>query len=333
MGNQDTGGAVVLGGAGIVGSYLCRELADRGFEVTAVDQREPVGFHAHLLDSPNINLRIADITEGDVLSSILAETKPQALYNLIAAMQAQINQSIRKGMQLNIDLACDVFQAAEDHDIPRVISTSSRAAYGPPPRTEPGVLPPLARTTDVCRPDSTYSKTKLLVEEIVAWYWRRSGGRYCGVRTATQWGLREEFPPGMRKFSLYSSMLETALAGDRFEAAVKAERPADVISNLDIARALATAATADPFSTHVYNVGTATPTYIPQMVAAMERALGWSNYQLDEETLFDEKLLPVYSYILLDLHDTIFDWGWKPQLDFAEDVSEYAKLWSGYRAS
>jgi len=329
FGDSEKGAALVLGGSGVVGSYLTRELAQQGFDVTAADISEPFGLHRSLIaDAPGAVIEQIDIGEGGALDDLLGRVRPRVVYNLVAAMQAQIDRSILDGVWVTVDLCGKVLDATLRHDVPLVVTMSSRAVYGPPVRERPDDVV-VCRAMERASPVSSYGKMKHLLEAMVEWYWRKSSGRYCAVRTAIQWGLRD-VRPGVRMFSLHNTVLETALRGERFEIGTRGEGPSDLISYLDLARGLTSASSAERFSVPVYNVGSGRTYRIEDLVVALADATGWDNFNVDPQTPFDRSLVsPTGLFYVLDIQETMVDWHWFPGRDLVGDAKEFARIWSG----
>ncbi len=78
--------AIVTGGAGFLGSHLCRRLLDEGYQVLAVDNLY-TGSKANLsacLGTPGFTFYEADITDEDLNAKVLSATNSQIdeIYNL-----------------------------------------------------------------------------------------------------------------------------------------------------------------------------------------------------------------------------------------------------------
>ena len=85
--------ALVIGAAGFLGSWLCRELADRGVPVPAVVRRPPPadGLFAALglASAPGVRLVVA----GGVDAVLVSEASPDAVFNLAGMSQVEAARS------------------------------------------------------------------------------------------------------------------------------------------------------------------------------------------------------------------------------------------------
>ncbi len=83
--------AIVIGGAGFIGSHLCEGLLRQGDEVICVDDLS-LGAKkniAHLLDHPHFSFQIADASNIENMESVFEKEKPQMVYHLAANSDIQ----------------------------------------------------------------------------------------------------------------------------------------------------------------------------------------------------------------------------------------------------
>jgi UDP-glucose 4-epimerase len=148
---------LVTGGAGFIGSHLCRRLLAEGHAVAVVDnesngRREAVPAAAQYL-------------QGDV--TVLAEVEPVFARGLDAVCNIAGQVSIIRAfsepvadLRTNVEGTLNILQLCVKYKVPRLIHASSMTLYGdcrtvPTPETEP------------CSPDSYYGITKQAAERYV----------------------------------------------------------------------------------------------------------------------------------------------------------------------
>ena len=125
--------AVITGITGQDGSYLAELLLEKGYEVTGVVRRSSapnLWRIEHLLD--RIELRAADLLDQLSLIKVLAEVKPQELYNLAAMsfVPASWDQPMLTG-EFNAQGVTRVLEAIRQVDPEiRVYQASSSEMYG-----------------------------------------------------------------------------------------------------------------------------------------------------------------------------------------------------------
>ena len=86
---------LVTGGAGFIGSAVCRHLAASGYRVINLDKLTYAADLASLRDlegSPHYRFCQADICDGAAVAAILAEEKPEAIMHLAA--ETHVDRSI-----------------------------------------------------------------------------------------------------------------------------------------------------------------------------------------------------------------------------------------------
>ena len=183
-----TGGfnrAVVLGGAGFIGSHLCDALLDVGTEVVCVDNfctGRPANL-AQLADGPGFTLVQHDVTNPlpdlgplDVVFHLASAASPDAYHRLPIETLRAGSLGTEHGLQL-----------AERHGA-RFVLASTSEVYGDPerhPQTEDyvGHVNPVG-------PRSVYDEAKRFAEAMTFAYERRRGVRVGVARIFNTYGPR-----------------------------------------------------------------------------------------------------------------------------------------------
>lgn len=172
---------VVLGGAGYIGSHTVYELADRGVEVAVVDNlqtghREAVHPKAHFYQG--------DIRDREFLDNVFAQTRVDAVIHFAA--NSLVAESVRDPLAYyhnNTYGTMVVLAAMLEHDIDKIVFSSTAATYG-----EPESVPILE--SDRTNPSNPYGETKLAVEKMLFWVGRARGLRSVALRYFNAAGAR-----------------------------------------------------------------------------------------------------------------------------------------------
>lgn len=146
---------LVTGGAGFIGSQVCKTLAQAGITPVAYDTLEK-GHDWAVKWGP---LERGDIGDRRRLDDVLTRHKPEAVIHL--AGYIEVGESMRDPRRYrhnNIDNSLVLIEAAEAQGIGHFVFSSTCAVYGTPRR-------PLLDESHPFGPVSVYGETKLAVEK------------------------------------------------------------------------------------------------------------------------------------------------------------------------
>ena len=163
---------LVIGGAGYIGSHVCRDFLDAGHEIVVFDNLSS-GQKVNLF--PEERFVLGDIMNADELESCAKEGFDALVH--LAAFKAAGESMIDPGKYAvnNISGTINILNAAVFAGIPRIVFSSSAAVYG-----EPEYLP--IDEKHPTRPENFYGFTKLEIERFLRWYDKLKGIRYAALR-------------------------------------------------------------------------------------------------------------------------------------------------------
>ncbi|MEE9465107.1 MAG: NAD(P)-dependent oxidoreductase [Candidatus Neomarinimicrobiota bacterium] len=146
--------AVIIGGAGFLGSHLIDLLLERNYSILCIDRD---GCDSTYLDSIGIPIVFGDIMDRDSIEKHLQED--DIVFHL-AALLGVARVSREQYFKVNVDGVVNVLEAAISKKARAFVFPSSTGAMGPVGSPEK----PMDEDT-APRPDSVYGKTKLVAEE------------------------------------------------------------------------------------------------------------------------------------------------------------------------
>src|SRR3954469_570809 len=267
--------ALVTGGAGFIGSNLGDALLDRGDEVTVVDdlstgraenleaaRRRGIAFHE------------ADITDADHLERLFATSRPDIVFHLAA--QIDVRKSIEDpawDAGINVGGTINVLEAARRCGVARVVNTSTGGAiYG---EVEPIPTP----ETVAPRPMAAYGTSKLCAETYCGWYQRLYSLSTVTLRYGNVYGPRQDPLGEAGVIAIFCGKL---IGGERPMIFGDGRQTRDYTYVADIVAANLAAAS-HPEASGVYNVGTGRESSVLEVLAALRRAAGLGDDDLQPE--------------------------------------------------
>ncbi len=163
---------VVTGGAGYIGSHTLRALQAAGYEVVVYDSM--VKGHRQAVGSAP--LVVGDIADAGALDRLFQEHRPSAVVHFAAFIEA--GESVidpAKYFRNNTAGTLTLLEAMHRNDVRHLVFSSTAAVYG-----EPVNLP--IREDDPKAPTNAYGRSKLMVEEMLDWFWRAYALRSVSLR-------------------------------------------------------------------------------------------------------------------------------------------------------
>jgi UDP-glucose 4-epimerase len=254
--------ALVTGGAGFIGSNLVDALLAGGGEVTVVDdlstgRRENLGTAL----AAGAQLAELDIREGEALSELFAERRPEVVFHLAA--QIDVRKSIADpafDASVNVGGTANVLEAARLAGTGRVVFVSTGGAiYG----EGEGQQLPLVEGAPIA-PLSPYGQSKFAAEGYLALYERLYGLSSVSLRLGNVYGPRQDPLGEAGVIAIFCGRLQ---AGERPTVYGDGKQTRDYIYVGDVVAAALAAAESD--TTGPINVGTGIETNVLELAARL----------------------------------------------------------------
>jgi UDP-arabinose 4-epimerase len=163
---------LVTGGAGYIGSHVCKALSNSGFCPVVYDNLSRGTADAVKWG----DLETGDLNDGERLRAVLARHRPGAVMHFAALAYAEESMTDPNLYYWNnVVGTISLLEAMLRQDVKTIIFSSTCATYGSPGRL------PLAET-DPQTPISPYGRTKLMVEHLLGDYASAYGVRFVILR-------------------------------------------------------------------------------------------------------------------------------------------------------
>ena len=177
--------ALVTGGRGFVGAWLCGALVERGVEVTSFDRRGPrdrPSTLAMLELEGRVAERAGELVDGPTVAQVMREGRIDSVFHLAAeTIVGAVQADPSAGFETNVRGTWTVLEACRTEGVERVVVASSDKAYGAHdelPYTEAFALLPTA----------PYEASKAAADLIARSYWPAYGLPVAVTRFANVYG-------------------------------------------------------------------------------------------------------------------------------------------------
>lgn len=263
---------LVTGGAGFIGSNLVDALLARGDEVTVVDDLS-TGRLGNLEPglAAGAELSELDIRDGEALSRLASERRPEAIFHLAA--QIDVRKSLADPFfdaGVNVGGTANVLEAARASECGRVVSISTGGAiYGEGADQQL----PLGEDAPIA-PMSAYGQSKFAAEGYLSLYQRLYGLSGVSLRLGNVYGPRQDPLGEAGVIAIFCGLLkeggQPTVYGD-------GTQTRDYIYVGDVVAAALAAGDAD--ATGPINIGTGKETDVLELVKALAEISGNENFK------------------------------------------------------
>jgi UDP-arabinose 4-epimerase len=270
------GAILVTGGAGFIGSHVCKLLAQSGYLPVTYDSLVR-GFADAVRWGP---LEIGDLMDGARLGAVMEKYRPRAVIHL-GGLIAVGESVVDPGPYYSANVAGSVVlcEAMRQAGIHHIVFSSSAAVYGMPKKQ------PIAETAPTS-PINPYGHTKLMIERLLGDYGAAYGLHWVALRYFNAAGSDPDAEIGERH------QPETHLIPLLLDAAADPERVIDIfgddyptpdgscvrdyvhVCDLAAAHLLAVDWLLGDGGSQVFNLGTGRGTSVAEVIDAARRVTG-----------------------------------------------------------
>jgi UDP-glucose 4-epimerase len=313
--------AIVTGGAGFIGSHVVDALLERGYEVTVVDDLSS-GDAARVPQAAE--LRELDIVDFDLLSTLVDEVEPEAIFHLAAQSSVVVSvENPGRDCEVNVRGTLNVLEAAGSVNAPVVFTSTGGALYGdeaPMPTPEDRIPAPL----------SPYGASKWAAEAYVNTWSLSSGIPHAVCRLGNVYGPRQSPHGEAGVVAIFSYLLYSGSAPKLYG---DGKPTRDYIYVGDVVSALLAASG----KSGTYNVATGVETDVTtiwnelQEAAVQLKAPGTSGDPGALEPELADLRPGELQHSCLDASRARRELGWAPQVSIADGLRRtYAALVDGF---
>ncbi|MFG1951457.1 NAD-dependent epimerase/dehydratase family protein [Micromonospora sp. NPDC048830] len=299
----------ITGGAGFIGLHVIPLLLEKGYEVRIFDNMAR-GDRARVNEL--VKTGKVDLVEQDVRYGGAVHNAMKGCSHVIHFATVSINKSQAdpyESIDINMVGNNNVFAAAADHGVQRLVFASSASVYGDPKK-----LP--MHEDDQLDPLTPYCISKRAGEDLLGYYQRSKGLSWMALRFFNVYG------PGQKIEAYYTSVINTFIqrlrAGQAPIIDGKGEQSMDFIHVTDLARAVVAALESEQDNMPL-NIGTGVDTSIAQLTKILIQAVG-----TDVEPIFNPRDVLV-SRRAADITRAREVLGWEPRITVEEGMNELVR--------
>ncbi|SBT37620.1 NAD-dependent epimerase/dehydratase family protein [Micromonospora auratinigra] len=299
----------ITGGAGFIGLHVIPMLLEKGYRVRIFDNmfRGDRDRIAELVAGGDVELIDQDVRYGGAVHAAM-----KGCDYVIHLAAVSINKSQAdpyESIDINMVGNHNVFAAAADHGVKRLVFASSASVYGDPEK-----LP--MHEDDRLDPLTPYCISKRAGEDLLGFYQRSKGLNWIALRFFNVYG------PGQKPTAYYTSVINHFVKrlknGEPPVIDGKGEQSMDFIHVHDIARSVVAAMEAEQGNVPV-NIGTGIDTSIATLAEILIQAVG-----VDVKPQFNPREVLV-SRRAADITRAKEVLGWEPTIAVGDGMTDLIK--------
>jgi UDP-glucose 4-epimerase len=300
---------LVTGGAGFIGLHVVPLLMEAGYRVRIQDNmwrgdRDKVG---ELLATGEVELVEQDVRYGGAVHAAMRGC--ESVVHLAAVSINKSQADPYESIDINLVGNNNVFAAAADHGVRRLVYASSASVYG-----EPKKLP--MHEDDPLEPLTPYCISKRAGEDLLGFYQRSKGLNWIALRFFNVYG------PGQKPTAYYTSVINHFVkrlkAGQPPVIDGRGEQSMDFIHVHDIATSVVAALHAERGNLPV-NIGTGVDTSVATLADILIKAVG-----ADVQPEFNPRDVLV-SRRAADITRACEVLGWQPTITVEDGMTDLVK--------
>ncbi len=297
------------GGAGFIGMHVVPLLLERGYQVRIFDNmfrgdRDKV---AELVNTGDVELIDQDVRYGGAVHQAMKGCESVIHFAAVSINKSQADPY--ESIDINMVGNHNVFAAAADHGVRRLVFASSASVYGDPKK-----LP--MHEDDRLDPLTPYCISKRAGEDLLGFYQRRNGLSWIALRFFNVYG------PGQKTTAYYTSVINHFVNrlrnGQPPVIDGKGEQSMDFIHVHDIARSAVAALECERANLPI-NIGTGIDTSIADLAEILIKAVG-----VDVRPQFNPRDVLV-SRRAADISRAAEVLGWEPKISVEEGMTDLVR--------
>src|SRR6266571_2743402 len=161
---------LVTGGTGYIGSVTVKRLLEKGHDVTVFDNL----VYGHK-EAVACKLVVGDLVDKNALDSLKQEKFDAVIHFAAYALTGESMQDPHKYFYNNIVGGVNLLEFMKATGVPRIVFSSSCAIFGTPKEI------PVYEDSEKS-PESPYGESKLMFENVLAWYDKIFGIKSINLR-------------------------------------------------------------------------------------------------------------------------------------------------------
>ena len=310
---------LITGGMGVVGSWVTRQLIERGEKIVSYDR-----FPDTLLlkDIVNEFENVAeDILDLPGLISTIQKHKIERIIHLAAIMPGPMEANPYSTYRINVDGTINVLEAVRLTGVGRVICASSVAVYGDAHGEYCHPTYKLTEEDDPKVPWDMYGSTKLFGEYMCLNYNRIYGVDVILLRFGSTYGPGKQVRHGA--LALQCKVIESAMLKQPLKIPQGGDQKWDMIYNRDVANGVVLACFAEELQHRIFHIGMGYGESIKHMMEILDTLLG--GVPLEIGPGLNPRIADKYinSYRVLSIERAKKELGYSPRYDMASAVKDY----------
>jgi len=308
---------LVIGGMGVLGSFVTRKLVEMGMEPILYQRHKEVSI---IRDIENkVVIVLGDILDLDKLIKTINTYKVERIIHLAASV-GEIAPQI--AIRVNAEGTANVLEAALKCNVTRVVYASAKAVYSEA-TGEYGhpTYKPVNEDYPTENNMGFYGVAKLFGEKLGFKYLETYGIDFIALRFGTTWGPGKILRHGVSPHTIHEVIIENSMLDKPSKHPQGAEQKDDIIYHKDSANGIVLACLAEGTTHRIFNLGSGKGTTLLDFTDAVKKIYPKANIEIGPGLDYLMRKYGVYH--IFDISRAKKELGFKPHYDLEEGVRDY----------
>lgn len=308
---------LVIGGTGVIGSWVTRKLVEQGVRVITYSRHPETTLLKDIVSK--FECVAGDIMDLPNLIHTIRHHSVDRVIHMSALLTKALEESPFLGYRVNVDGTLNVLEACRLMGVKRLVYASAKAVYA---MVHGEYTHPTYKPIDEDYPKAPYSiygATKLFAENMGLIYNRIYGLDFIALRSAVTYGPGKQARRGALGIS--STIIESAMLGKPLTVTQDVDRMNDMIYNRDVGNGFILACFAGNLVSRIFHLGTGRGVSLRNLIEIVRDIFAGARIEIGSGPASPSES----NHCVFNIDRAQKELGYAPQYDLEAGIRDYVE--------